>query len=37
MITPNNIVFVSLASNQSRFFHAVGEAMARDGHGVFHV
>ncbi len=32
-----DIVFVSLARNQSRFFQVVGEALARAGHGIFHV
>lgn len=32
-----NIVFVSLAQNQSRFFHAVGTVLERAGYGIFHV
>ncbi len=32
-----DIIFVSLAQNQSRFFHAVGEVLQRAGHGIFHI
>ena len=32
-----NIVFVSLAQNQSRFFEMVGKSMAQAGYGIVHV
>jgi len=32
-----NIVFVSLAQNQSRFFEMVGKSLAQAGHGIVHV
>ena len=37
MTDQSDIVFVSLARNQSHFFHAVGEVLARAGYGIFHV
>ncbi|MEY2632976.1 MAG: hypothetical protein RIR00_1630 [Pseudomonadota bacterium] len=37
MTDQSDIVFVSLAGNQSRFFQVVGESLARAGHGIFHV
>ncbi|NBT76239.1 MAG: capsule biosynthesis protein [Betaproteobacteria bacterium] len=32
-----NVVFVSLAQNQSRFFEMVGKSLAQAGHGIVHV
>ncbi len=37
MTSKLNIVFVSLAQNQSRFFEVVGQRMVQAGYGVVHV
>ena len=37
MTVQPDIIFVSLAQNQSSFFHAVGEVLQRAGHCIFHI